>query len=105
MDLDTSLLFQGLIWIVSGGGAGVLAYFLMEKIPAFANLSSEGKRYASVALAALCGIGAFLVAIVMLYRPEPETWRQWVEQLFAAAFVSVTTSQVIHGRAKLHQSS
>jgi len=101
MELDTTLLFQVLTWIVCGPGAGVAAYFLMEKVPALRRLASEAKRYVSLALSAAIAMVAFRFTIWMGYYPLPAAPRQWIEQLFAVSFVATGGSQIIHGRVKL----
>ena len=101
MDVDTNLLFQFLAWIISGGGATAATYFLMEKVPALVALSGEYKRYASLAIAAVVAMLAFLLVVVLSYHAAPESAQAWVENLFAVAFVAVTSSQAVHGRTKL----
>jgi len=101
MDIDTTLLFQFLVWIVTGGGASVATYLLMDKLPALTELTGEHKRYASLILAALFAMIGFLVVVALGYHPQPGSTQAWIENLFAVAFLSVTSSQTIHGRAKL----
>ena len=101
MSVDTSLLSQVLIWLVSGGGAGIVAYFLMEKLRPLAELSSEPKRYVSLFLAALLAMAAFCVSVLLRYVEQPGTVQAWAEALFAVAFIATNLGQIIHGRAKL----
>ena len=97
--MDTLTL--ALSWLFSGPGAGAASFFLMEKIPALANLSAELKRYVSMALAAVIAMAAFSVAVVLEYQPSPAGWQAWLEALFAVAGVAVGIGQMIHGRVKL----
>jgi hypothetical protein len=105
MEIDTSLLLQVLTWVLSGGGAGVITYLLIEKAldkwPAFANLDGEYKRYVAFALSVLIAWGAFAITVAMDYLPSPGSTKEWVEQVFAIGLVAVTTSQTIHARVKL----
>jgi len=101
MDVDTSVLFQFLIWIISGGGATAATYFLMEKVKSLTELSGEYKRYASLILAAVIAMLAFVIVVLLGYHQQPMGVQSWVENLFAVAFISVTSSQAVHGRTKL----
>ena len=102
MDVDVSLLKQALSWIVAGGGAGIITYFVMENwIPK--TLSAEAKRYVSLAMAAVVAMAAFAGAVGMKYLADPVTVQGWTESLFSVAFVATGLSQVIHGRAKLRE--
>ena len=98
---DISVLASVLAWFVSGPGAGLAAYALMEKIPAFSELSSELKRYASIALASLIAMAAYSGAVGLKYTVAPASPQGWLEALFAISFVASGLSQVIHGRVKL----
>lgn len=90
-----------LTWIIGGGGAGALAYWLMERVPALRDLSSEWKRYISLALAGLLSAGAFAASVGLGYVANPGDWQGWIESIFAVVAVGVGLSQIIHGRLKL----
>jgi len=103
MDIDTTLLQQVLSWVVAGGGAGIVTYFAMENWVPDDLLSHEGKRYLSLALAAVLAMAAFSLSVLLGYQPDPTTVQGWAESLFAVAFVATGLSQVIHGRMKLRE--
>ena len=42
-----------LVWLLTGGGAGWVTYWLIEKVPVLAALLSEPKRYVAWALSAV----------------------------------------------------
>lgn len=92
-----------LLIFVSGGG-GVVVYWLMERIPALANLAPEYKRYLSLLLSGLLPIPFWLAGIAMNYWPAPVDWRGWVEAAFAIAAGAILASQAVHGRQKLRGS-
>jgi len=73
----------------------------MEKVPELARLSSEAKRYASIAIAAILSMAAFSASVGLGYEPTPASTQAWVEALFAVAFVASGLAQVIHGKAVL----
>ena len=89
-----------LLVFVSGSG-GVVIYWLMEHIPALANLQAEYKRYVSLLLSGLLPIPFWLLGIVMQYWPAPVDWRAWVEAIFALAAGAIIASQALHGRKQL----
>ena len=103
MNIDATLLAQFLKLVVEGGLAGVGAFFLMEKVRLLVGLNSDVKRYVSLAITATLGMLAFGAAVGLSYQPQPASAQAWLEALFAVAFISTNTSQVIHGYAKLRK--
>ena len=98
---NTGSLADFLLWVIGGGGAGVIAYWLMEHIGLLGGLSSEWKRYVSLGLAAVLACLAFVAAVALSYKDDPGSAQGWLEALFAVAFLAVTAGQVLHGRLKL----
>jgi len=98
---ENDQLFMMLQWFVAGGGAGIVSYWLMEKVPQLKGLAAEYKRYASVALSAVLAMAAYALAVGLNYQTSPGDLQGWLEALFAAASVAVGLSQIIHGRRKL----
>ena len=91
-----------LVWIVGGGGAAGVAYWLMERIT-LPEFSSEHRRYISLALAAVLGGLAFVASVGLGYRPMPANAQGWLESLFSVAFVAVAGGQALHGRLRLRE--
>lgn len=94
---------EGLAWVVSGGGAGILTYFLIDKVPFLAKLAPDYKRYASIAIVIVLAWGAWGLTMLMNYSPVPEDWRSLIETGFSITFVALTTSQITHGMRDLRQ--
>ena len=90
-----------LVWLLQGGGAGVVTYWLMENLPFLVNLTSENKRYASLVLTAALSIGAFLIAVALRYEAQPETLKAWLEAVFRVVAMALNLSLVIHGYKQL----
>lgn len=90
-----------LAWLTSGVGAGIAAFFLMEKVSYFRNLPPEPKRYAAIALNALIACGAWSLGVAVGYQAAPIGGLAWVEQLFLVGTTAFGLSQVIHARAAL----
>lgn len=92
---------RDLLLVFISGGGGVVVYWLIEHIPALANLEAEYKRYVSLVLSALLPIPFWLFGILMQYWPAPADWRAWVESIFAIAAGAIIASQALHGRRQL----
>jgi hypothetical protein len=90
-----------LTWVLSGGGAGVVSYWLMEHLAFLVQLKPQSKRYVSLAIAGGLAILGYLAAVGMGYQAEPGTVKGWVEVLFSVVGVAVGLSQFIHGAKKL----
>lgn len=101
-DMPSKLtLKEGLMWLVSGGGAGFLAFYLIDKVPALKNLGADHKRYVSIALVlglVSAGWGLFML---MGYEPAPQDWRSGIEQWFSLAYTGLVTSLLVHGATDL----
>ena len=93
---------EALAWVLSGGGAGVIAYFIVGKT-SLNELGADYKRYASIAVTAALAIVAWGAGMGMNYLNVPVDWRGWVEAAFSVIAVALTTSQVIHGARDLRQ--
>ena len=90
-----------LAWLVSGGGAGIIAYWLIGVIPALEGLVSEAKRYVAFALTGVLAVGAWYVTILLQYTPQPETTKAWIEAVFSVIAVALGVNQIIHARRVL----
>lgn len=88
-------------WIISGGGASLSAYWLIEHIAKLAALRAEAKRYAAFALAAGIGVGAWALLGWMAGVAWPSMPQEWVSTMFEVAALSILGSQVVHGRERL----
>lgn len=89
-------------WVVSGGGAGVIGYWLMANIKWLANIpSAETKRYVSYAVVAVVAVVFYALGIGLAYTPVPVGWIGWVEQLVLIGTTAFGLSQLIHARIDL----
>ena len=94
-------LVDALKWVLLSGGAGVLAYFLMGRVPELAGMQPEPKRYVSWLLSALFAMLAFSLMVALGYSEEPVSVQGWIEQLFYYSSLAIGTSQVTHARRDL----
>jgi len=86
-----------LTWVLSGGGAGIVSYWLMEHLAFFVQLAAQYKRYVSLALAGGLAVLGYLAAVGMGYQVAPVEAKGWIEALFSVAGVAIGLSQLIHG--------
>ena len=100
--MDITLLATVLTYL-SGPAAGIAAYYLIDRVPKLKALSAEYKRYASLALAAILAMGAFIASVGLSYQVRPISPQGWLEALFAVAGVAIGLSQSIHGYKKLRR--
>jgi hypothetical protein len=93
---------EAIAWVLSQGGAGMVAFWIVEKIISN-NWRADHKRYIAFVLTAAIACGSFYFATVMGYMPTPQTWRGWIEQLFQAASGAILVSQVAHAAIVLRR--
>ena len=82
-------------------GAALLTYWLIENVKGLVELPPLAKRIAAYVLSAGFGILAYLAEVGMLYVPQPEGWRAWVETLFLVGTGAFGLATMIHGAKKL----
>ena len=90
-----------LSWVVSGGGASMLAYWLMSYVPVLKKLVGEAKRYAAFALAGTIAVGAWAMLTWFGASEWPGTPQAWVTAIFQVIALGIIGSQVVHGRKDL----
>lgn len=95
---------QDLLLLLMTAGSGGVVFWLMENVKFLANLSPEYKRYTSLLLSAVIPVVAWLAGVLMAYWTPPDTWRSWIEAIFAVACGGVLTSQTLHGALRLARS-
>ncbi len=106
--MQVQTLKELLVWLISGGGAGVLAYWVISQIDASGGLASwtkEAVRYLSLAGAGLFAVLASIGGMALGYWAWPVGATAWVETLFSVIAVAVGLSQVLHGALKLRGQS
>jgi hypothetical protein len=102
--MQVQTLKELLIWVLSGGGAGILAYWLISQLDAaglLAKWTSEAVRYLSLAGAGLFAVIASIGGMALGYWAWPIGATAWVETLFSVIAVALGLSQALHGAFKL----
>jgi hypothetical protein len=101
MDEVIDLLGQLGIWLLKGGGAAIVAYWLLEHVGFLKTLSSEAKRYASLILSGGLGAVAFALLVGVGVEAAPPDAAAWLDALLVAAGLAAGLAQGLHGRLKL----
>jgi len=101
-------LTQGLVWVLAGGGGGIIASWIVERWPWVQGLQAEMKRYLAWAMTGALGIGAFFLlgwlgetAQVSWLGPWPVTSQEWVQTLWVVATFGILGGGVKHARMVL----
>ena len=92
-----------LTWIASGGGAILIANWLLEHVRFLVELQAEIKRIVAYALTGSLAMGGYALSVWAKYNPLPVGFQAWLEALFPIAATAVGLGQLIHGRTKLSQ--
>jgi hypothetical protein len=101
MDEIIDLLGQLGVWLLEGGGAAIVAYWLFEHVGFLKALSSEAKRYGSLLITGGLGAGAFALLVGVGVESVPPTAAAWLDALLVAAGLAAGLAQALHGRLKL----
>lgn len=88
-------------WVVSSGGAGVIAYYILARVKWPADVGSEAKRYVSIAVTFALADVCWLLMVLAGYDAMPLNALGWVEQLVLVGTTAFGLSQVIHGARDL----
>lgn len=86
-------------WILTGGGAGALALWVMDHLKLGA-WNDEQKRWLSWVLGGVFALLAWGGEIAMLWVQPPADWREGISQAATVIGVAFTASQLGHARMK-----
>ena len=84
-----------LTWVVKFG-AGIIAYLIVDRVPALVALAPTWKRIAACGIAAAIALLGWLAQIAMLYEPAPVGARPWIEMIFLIATSAFGLATLIH---------
>lgn len=96
-------LVQAVAWLLTGGGAGIVAFWLMNKVGFLKDLAPDYKRYASIILVMVIAGLVWGFGMIIGYIQVPGVWQVWLEDAFAMMFIALSTSQAFHGATSLRQ--
>jgi len=92
--MEFSMTFaEFLAWLINGGGAIMAASWILERIPAFQNLSEGMKSFVAKALAAVLGLGALAL---ITFAPDVIVLVQPYFSIIAFIFVSIFGIEMFH---------
>lgn len=97
-----------LVWIATGGGGGVFAYWfwgiLERNFSSIDELSKEIKSYLTLLVAVLTSVLGYIGQLAMNYETMPGSATGWIESIFAIIIIAlpnIITSRLIHARVQL----
>ena len=90
-----------ILWVLDSGGAGAIAYFLIDRVKGLAELAAVTKRYVAIGISSGVAMLIFWVATQLAYLPAPTTRVGWFEQLVFYATSAFLSSQIIHAKLDL----
>lgn len=101
LDLDMSLTAKILIWLITGGGAGVVAFWIWDKIEK-ASEKARGfggciKRWVILGIGAIISVLAFLCLAWFGLVALPSSPQAWVNTIIAVVGLAYVSSQQAHG--------
>jgi len=104
LELDLGMLGQILVWLITGGGAGVVVFYGWEiaerEWPALGEMAPHYERYATIGLVFVVAVGAYLASVWLGYEAAPADARGWIEAIVSVAGVALPTSLALHGEKK-----
>jgi hypothetical protein len=85
-------------WVIWSGGALLIASWVLDKIPAFAKLSSDWKKYVNMAVSVFLALAAYAV---ITYVPASvyATLDPWFK-IVACVIALYSGQQVVHNQTK-----
>ena len=111
--LNGTALYDLLMFLIFGGGAGAATYKLLNwprlsqwlvKVASWFGVSvSEVRRYASIAISVSISVALWYIAAQFGYLPMPVTVKDWLNLIIGLAGLAYPSSQVIHGRLVLRR--
>ena len=100
--MDWTSIVAVLVWLVTGGGAGLFAYWIWGELegwfPAIGNLAPRPERYLTTVLTIAIGALGFLVQVWLGYTDYPIGLTEWIERVFSVVALAVISALTAHGR-------
>ena len=87
---------QLLNYILVGGGAGAIAYPLIEYWPWAKGLAKQAKQVVSWIVSGMLGMLAWLLLVAFELKTPPDTWQQWVVILINVAVAAASSAKGLH---------
>ena len=92
---------QIIAWILQGGGAGVIAYWIIERWAWAVALDPEPRQWVAWGISGTLGVGAWGLSLWFGLQAIPATPQAWVEALLFAAALAIMGAKAVHTRKQL----
>lgn len=92
-----------LTWLVGGAGAGLVAWWIINRIPALKQLDAFWLRLVAFGIAAVFAGVAWAIELAMGFVPAPvgvEGWTNATIAILVACYAATAVSQLTHGVQK-----
>jgi MFS family permease len=96
--------FEAIVtWVCSGGGAGVIGFWLVEhlKWKWLQSLADDQKRWAAFVFAGVAAVVVWALATWLANEPFPVLPREWVATIISVITTAISFSTGIHGAVVL----
>ncbi len=92
---------QALIWVASGGGAGIIAFLIIERWAWGLSLDPKPRQLLAWVISGLCGLAALGGGLALGYQAMPATGEAWASMLWLAISTAIGGAKVAHTLAVL----
>ena len=99
----TFSLQEFLAWLLTGGGAALIGFWLVGNVSFLEDLKPDYKRYVSFGLTGAVAVLGWLFTLWMGWAKVPGDPQAWVEAIVSVIGTAIVTGQVIHGATSLRQ--
>ena len=99
--MDLNLMMK---WVLTGGGAGVIAYLLIEYWPWANGLEKRPKQIVAWIISGVLGMGAWALLVVLELEASPVGAEAWIIALINVAIAAATGAKVLHTAFNLGKS-
>lgn len=92
---------QIIAWILQGGGAGIIAYWIIERWTWAVALNPEPRQYVAWIISGALGIGAWGLSLWFGLQAVPATPQAWSEAIVGAVLLAIMGAKLVHTRKRL----
>ena len=92
---------QALIWVASGGGAGIIAFLIIERWAWGLSLDPKPRQLLAWAISGACGLAALGGGLALGYQAMPATGEAWASVLWLAISTAIGGAKLVHTFAVL----
>ena len=92
---------QIIAWLAQGGGAGLIAYWIIERWAWAVALDPEPRQYVAWAISGALGVVAWAMSLWFGLQTIPASPQAWFEAAIGAALLAIMGAKIAHARTQL----